>query len=88
MGESPTSNNGISKGRNTFFFFLSFVQVVMVVSHISLVESMSKTSVWWKRTASLTQPRTLHAFSSAVVTTTTRLSTTMLVVSMEAAMKP
>lgn len=60
----------------------------MVASHISLVESMSKTSVWWKRTAFLTQPKTLRAFSSAAVTTTTHPSTTMWVVSMEAAMKP
>lgn len=60
----------------------------MVAFHISLVESMSKTSVWWKRTVSLTQAKTLHAFSSAAATTTTPLSTTMLVVSMEAAMKP
>lgn len=49
---------------------------------------MSKTSVWWKRTAFLTQPKTLRAFSSAAVTTTTHPSTTMWVVSMEAAMKP
>ena len=60
----------------------------MVVSHTSLLESMSKTLVWWKRTASLTQPRILHALSSAAVTTTTLLSTTMSVVSMEAATKP
>lgn len=60
----------------------------MVASHTSLLASMSKTLVWWKRTASLTQPKILLALSSAAVTTTTRLSTTMLVVSMGDAMKP
>lgn len=60
----------------------------MVVSHTSLLGNMSKTSVWWKRTASLTQPKILHACSSVAVTTTTLLNTTMLVVSMEAVMKP
>lgn len=60
----------------------------MVASHTSLLGSTSKTLVWWKRTASLTQPKILHALSSTAVTTTTLLSTTMLVASMEAAMKP